>query len=247
MKFFLGTNEPAWLAWAGVPLFVSHIRLRRRIRLPIAIAPWSLDSGGFTELSRHGHWTTTPQEYVEAVDRYATGVGQLVWASPQDWMCEPHIVAKTGLSVREHQERTVESYLLLRDLAPEQPIIPVVQGWTLDDYLLCVELYAEAGVDLETRPLVGVGSVCRRQRSSEISEIMGELHGLGLKLHGFGVKGGGLEIYSDRLESSDSMAWSMWARRENIRLPDCLHKYPDCRSCVDWALEWRRRLLSKVN
>ena len=28
------------------------------------------------------------------------------------------------------------------------PVIPVLQGWTLDDYLACVDLYASAGVDL---------------------------------------------------------------------------------------------------
>jgi hypothetical protein len=28
-----------------------------------------------------------------------------------DWMCEPFMLAKTGLSVREHQQRTVTNYL----------------------------------------------------------------------------------------------------------------------------------------
>ena len=50
-------------------------------------------------------------------------------------MCEPAIVARTGLTVLEHQERTVASYLELRALAPHLPVIPVVQGWHLADYL----------------------------------------------------------------------------------------------------------------
>jgi len=31
-------------------------------------------------------------------------------------MCEPPIIAKTGLSVREHQERTVENFIELEQL-----------------------------------------------------------------------------------------------------------------------------------
>jgi hypothetical protein len=79
------------------------------------------------------------------VNRYADEIGQLDWAAPMDWMCEPWIVEKTGLSVREHQERTVANYLALRDRGP---FIPVLQGWTLEDYETCVDLYAQAGVDL---------------------------------------------------------------------------------------------------
>ncbi len=51
-------------------------------------------------------------------------------------MCEPQIVARTGLSVREHQERTVANYLTLRSIAPDLPFIPVLQGWRIADYLL---------------------------------------------------------------------------------------------------------------
>ena len=47
----------------------------------------------------------------------------------------PLTFAGTHLSVAEHQARTVANYLTLRDLAPELPIIPVVQGWTVADYL----------------------------------------------------------------------------------------------------------------
>ena len=47
-------------------------------------------------------------------------------------MCEPFMLAKTGLTVAEHQARTVANYLELRSLAPELPFVPVLQGWSLD-------------------------------------------------------------------------------------------------------------------
>ena len=60
----------------------------------------------------------------------------------------------------------------LRELAPDLPIIPVVQGQHPEQYLYCVDLYRTlAMVDLTTEPLVGVGSVCRRQGTDEAGQI----------------------------------------------------------------------------
>src|ERR1700728_2833528 len=58
MVFYLGAHQPHWLWRAGVPLFVSHRQLARKRQLRPALARWALDSGGFTELSMHGAWTT---------------------------------------------------------------------------------------------------------------------------------------------------------------------------------------------
>lgn len=251
MIFYLGCPSPSWLQRTTVPLFVSHVRLRRRkTTFPRATAPWALDSGGYSELNTNSRWTVTPQEYVEWVHRYATELGGLQWASPQDWMVEPWILKNTGLSVREHQERTVANYLELRELAPELPFIPVLQGWDVDDYHACADLYEEAGVELTTLPRVGVGSVCRRENTDEIRAIMGSLVGRGIRLHGFGVKSRGLGKYANRLVSADSMAWSFRARKGHIRMPGCTHfteKTPDCRNCMEWALVWRERLVSELS
>lgn len=246
--FYLGCPEPHWLELVDVPLFVSHNRLSRRKRMPRARGPWALDSGGFTELQNHGRWRIGPDEYIAAVRRYRDEIGNLVWAAPQDWMCEPIIInggwangqyfVGTHLTVAEHQRRTVENFVYLRDHAPDLPFIPVLQGWTLDDYLACIELYEQAGVDLTAYPVVGVGSVCRRQATGEIGDITGALTARGLRLHGFGVKSQGLERYSDNLVSADSMAWSMNARREPKR-SSCTHRAKNCASCLDYALAWR--------
>lgn len=240
MKFWLGVHEPAWLSRAGVPLFVSVRRMRRRKSLPKpAIAPWALDSGGFTELSERGRWSVTVDQYVEEVASYA-GVGMLEWAAPMDWMCEPFVLEKTGLSVREHQERTVQNFL---DIRHRGPFIPVLQGFTDDEYHACVDLYYEAGVNLAAEPLVGVGSVCRRQHTHEIRRVISGLADRGLAIHGFGVKTKGLPMYADRLASADSMSWSLNARK-NPPLPTCNHDR--CNNCMDFALAWRKRILGDL-
>src|SRR6266702_2590824 len=134
--FLLGAHHPSWLEQVDVPLFVSHRRLRGQQRLPRALGPWALDSGGFTELAKYGGWRTSEGEYLEAVARYAEEIGHLQWAAPMDWMCEPFMLARTGRSVADHQATTVENYLALRQAAPSLPFVPVLQGWTLADYLL---------------------------------------------------------------------------------------------------------------
>jgi hypothetical protein len=242
MRFFLGTHMPSWLekpALAEVPLFVSHRRLRGYRRLPVACTDWALDSGGFTELSMHGAWVTSASDYVAAVRRYADDIGRLQWAAPQDWMCEPHMLAKTHLSVSDHQDRTIASVLELRHRWADGPFIAVLQGWDRDDYLRHVDKYESAGIDLAAEPVVGLGSVCRRQALAPISDIVASL--APLRLHGFGVKAQGLALYGDRLLSSDSMAWSYGGRR-NGRCASA----KTCANCMHYALWWRQRVLAAL-
>lgn len=239
--FYLGTHEPGWLFKPGPPLFVSHRRLARLTNLRRTARRWCLDSGAFTELSMHGKYVTSPAEYAEAVARYSNEVNGMVWAAPQDWMCEPFMLTRTGLTVLDHQWRTIESYLKLRDHAP---IIPVLQGWTINDYVAHVHMYAESGVDLARVPVVGLGSVCRRQATAEIGGIARELHSYGLRLHGFGVKTLGLVRYGEYLVSADSMAWSQQARREPP-LPG--HTHGNCANCITYAHRWRTNLIDRLD
>lgn len=241
MRFFLGTHMTGWLATVTAPLFVSHRRLAPRKTLPRAAAPWALDSGGFTELNLHGRWTVTPQAYAAAVARYKSEIGGLEWCAPQDWMCEAVVLKRTGLTITEHQRRSVQSVADLRGLGA--PAIPVLQGWDLDDYLHCVDLYDRAGFDLRNEPVVGLGTVCRRQGTKEATKIVRNLRALGLNLHGFGYKTTGLQACGDALVSADSMAWSLSARYRPA-LPGHTHK--TCANCLPYALAWRERLLAVV-
>jgi hypothetical protein len=242
VRFYLGTHLPSWLGSVRVPLFVSHRRLARLRRLPAAGTRWALDSGGFSELSLFGAWRTTPVAYAAAIARYRAEIGSLDWAAPQDWMCEPWILAKTGRTVADHQRATVASVADLRDRVGPL-VIPVLQGWRLADYVACADLYRAEGIDLALEPVVGLGSVCRRQGTSTIAAIVTELDSYGFALHGFGIKTRGLGRYAGHLRSADSMAWSYNARRHTA-LPGCPHR--NCANCPRWALRWRERLLAQA-
>jgi hypothetical protein len=265
-RFLLGTHQPGWLALAGVPLMVSDRRLREYKRLPAAVVPWALDSGGFTELQQFGRWTVAAADYAARVRRYRATVGNLTWAAPQDWMCEPIVIAGgragrvtfagTGLSVDEHQRRTVANLIELRAIAPGVWWLPTFQGYRVDEYLRCAERYAAAGIDLTAEPLVGLGSVCRRQSTVEAEQIITALHAAGVtRLHGFGIKTLGLRRYGHLLASSDSLAWSDDARRRGKPLPGCpAHRadcpprcrahHKNCANCLRYALHWRTKVLA---
>ena len=273
--FMLGCSQPNWLAYPAepgddepAPLFVAVQRLYGRLRsrqLPRAAGRWALDSGGFNHVATHGAWTVPAETYAEQVWRLAHGVGNLQWAAAQDWMCEPFILARTGLDVTEHQALTVDNFRALRrqwDILTDRhaagligpfgrdallcPFRPVLQGWQLDDYFRCADMYERSGVHLAGYPLVGLGSVCRRQATSDIALIVERLHTeLDLPLHGFGIKSLGLERYGAFLSSSDSHAWSTAARR---RERYCQHNDGVRweRNCRQYALEWRDRLLTRM-
>lgn len=239
--FYLGTHRPNWLGLTDVPLFVSRRRLCDRTSLPRALGPCVIDSGGYIELNLHGRWTVTERAYAAEARRYVEEISNVAWLAPLDWMCEPHVLAKTGLDVPEHQARTIASFLKLRELAPDLPWAPVLQGWTLADYRRHVDAYDRAGVDLRAQPIVGIGSVCRRQATSEIVPIVRTIANLGIRLHGFGVKTTGLEQVASSFASADSMAWSFVARKRPIRLTG--HSHMNCANCLPWALQWREGVL----
>ncbi len=246
MLFFLGTHKAHWLGLTAVPLCISRRTLASRRSLPRAKGPWMLDSGGFTELSSYGGWVTNAKTYIAEVRRFKDEIGNLLFAAPQDWMCEPAMLKRTGLTVNEHQIRTVDSFLELKSLDPTLPIFPVLQGWEPEDYARHVEMYDRAGVDLGKEPVVGVGTVCRRQHTAAISSVIGAVMFAGVtRLHGFGVKQLGLERIGHLLTSADSLAWSYAARAEKIRLPG--HPHATCSNCIDFALQWREKLLRTLD
>lgn len=245
--FYIGTNKGHWAGFVDAPLFISNRTLRNRRTFPRAIHNWALDSGGFTELLLNNEWTVEPRTYAAAVRRYRDEMGNMDFASQQDWMCEDHMLQRTQKTVQQHQQLTVDNLLELRNIDPELPIIPVLQGQTIADYLRHIEMFENAGIDLRNEPRVGLGSVCRRQRTTEIVEVVSTIQQQHrMRLHGFGVKTLGLQRVHHLLTSADSMSWSITARWENIKLDECTHRAPKCGDCPVWAMRWRDKVLSTI-
>jgi hypothetical protein len=246
MQFWLGIHHPNWLERLEVPSMVSYRSLRSRKSFPRALSAWMQDSGGFSELSLHGAYTTSARDYAAQTQLHAEQIGNLAFAAVQDHMCEDKVLARTGASIAHHQVRTLESYLDLLDLAPSVPWMPVLQGQVLDDYLRHVDLYTAAGVNLRALPLVGVGTVCRRQHTMVAVRLLQGLGQLGLRLHGFGLKITALLRLRDQLSSGDSMAWSLDGRYPQGGRCKRIRDHQQCINCLEWALLWRERLMLRL-
>jgi hypothetical protein len=211
-----------------------------RKKLDLANVPYAIDSGGFTELNLHGTWLTSEAQYADNVHRVVDKVGHPVFVSPQDWVCG---AANTGKTVQEHQHLTVENWLRLRKLIDSSLyLLPVIQGLTLEDYLACVQLYQKSDVDLTTYPIVGLGSIARRQRTNEGIDIIKGVANRGINVHGFGLKTTSLLKVKGEIVSADSMTWSYAGRR----LPDPAGKTSSLSNSFDYMLQWYRELECKL-
>lgn len=235
---WIGTDVQGF-SW-GVPILVSYGRLRAAKTMPVATAPWVLDSRAFTEVMENGGWTITAERYATDVRRYATEIGHLEWVAPQDWPAGQRVLERTGLTEQEHQSRTVASGRRLRELlAGVTRVLYVITGTTPAGYLRHLDMYRAAGIDLLTEPLVGVGALVGRP-AQEAALIIKMLHAAGLRrLHGFGLKGPALRLVGDLVASVDSANWSGQARYEVGQCPHGLVEWEA--NCPIAAKEWAQR------
>jgi len=222
VRFYVGLHQPAD-AHRFDRACISINRLRGR-KKPIPGVRVLVDSGAFTELNLYGAYRHEVDEYAAELERlYREGVVQIDAAVAQDYMCEAFMLAKTGLTVADHQRLTIERYDALKQALDDRfegncpfPILPVLQGYSPSDYVAHVAAY---GNRLVRNMWVGVGSVCKRNGSPEL--IAAVLKAIAkvrpdLRLHGFGVKVTSLLNSTVRsfLATADSMGWSFAARKQ---------------------------------
>lgn len=192
--------------------FVSVNRLRGR-KSGFAVGDWIMDSGAFSTIAKHGGYPHPVSEYAAEIRRWK-GNSNLLAAVAQDYMCEDHMLAKTSLTIADHQRLTIERYdaLLAEDTGVY--ILPVLQGYTPQSYLDHLKAY---GSRLAHCAWVGVGSICKRNGDPKAIEsvlLAIKTERPDLRLHGFGLKSTALGsgLVRELLHTADSMAWSFAAR-----------------------------------
>jgi hypothetical protein len=212
--FFVGVHHPHNAAKVERAFISYHALKRRRSAFPVLV--WIMDSGSFTTILKFGGYPEEPEVYGAAIRQWSTN-GELLAAVTQDYMCEPHMLTITGMTVADHQRLTIERFdrLSACDLGGTY-LMPVLQGYDPGEY---VEHLAQYGERLPPGAWIGVGSVCKRNGDPAAIEavlLAIKRRRPDLRLHGFGLKktalGSGL--VRSLLFSADSMAWSYAARRE---------------------------------
>jgi hypothetical protein len=210
MKFFVGLHQPSDAKHFDFS-FISVNRLLNR-KSDFEVNGWIMDSGAFSQIYNNGVHMPV-EDYAKVINRFKN-CGKLLAAVTQDFMCEAFILKKTGMTVLEHQQKTIERYIQIKALT-DVYIMPVLQGYDPDEYLQHIDMYGDL---LPHGAYVGVGSVCKRNsRPMEALEVFRAIKRKrpDLRLHGFGLKRTALEEprIKEYLESSDSMAWSFAARK----------------------------------
>jgi len=263
MKFYVGVQTQKQIE--AVDLFVisfTRIRNRKSMFKINNNHDWIFDSGAFSELKMHGKYTFNLDYYLSYVERYNPDVFVNC-----DYMCEPSQLKKTGLTIQEHLEKTIENQIYLFDKKNEMGIksdlMGTLQGWKIEEYLRHIDMMKERGILLD---YMGVGSICRRFKTRKIVDILRTIHNEipNIKLHGFGVK---ISVFKypevfRYLFSSDSMSWSYVARgitefgKYGILygkrcLIDktfiCDRKADDCASCVKYMVNWVNRINKMID
>jgi hypothetical protein len=220
IRFYIGLHQPSDAQhFDRCCIHVERLNTRRK---PLGCKEILLDSQAFMKLKLHGCYPYPPQTYADKVHRVA-GLVERLTAVTEDYMCEPFILAKTGLSVAEHQRLTIERYDELRRLIDSAIyLMPVLQGYRPLEYVDHLRQYGER---LPAGAWVGVGSVCKR--NGDPSQIRDVLYCIkrarpDLRLHGFGLKRTALSWHWIRtaLYSADSLAWSLNARKNGRNAND---------------------------
>ena len=177
-----------------------------------------IDSGGFYSSMTSRKYIRTDDEYLQYVEKIMPDYFAL-----RDYPCEPELLKKHGLTVKQNIQRTVDNHITLLDMLPNYCInaqpVPVIQGWEASDYIDCIDAFQDQGL---MSNYMAIGSVCRRTAVRNIQKIIVSVRDAipsWIRLHGFGIKLTALKdlaIYN-ALYSVDSGAWDYQARWKKFR------------------------------
>lgn len=196
--FFVGLN-PRWQMYRFLPDGLNVMfsaagfwngRGWRRARYPKNAGLKFLDPGGFTLLNKCGDYPFTVANFLNLVVYLKPNY----YATP-DYPCESEIARGMLRTNAERIRATVENARIVSQLHEltnyrAGSFVPVIQGYTLDEYKYCIELYADAGL---LQPYMAVGSMCRRLSSAELRVLIPGIteyarQGNVERLHWFGLK-----------------------------------------------------------
>jgi len=164
-----------------------------------------LDSGAFSLIQKYNDYPYSFKQYIAFAK-----ILKADYVAVMDYPCEPN--SKIKLNVKERILKTVENAQRLMDLAPEINWVFVIQGWTKEDYLYCLDVAKDH--DLLT-PLTAIGSVCVRKNLHEVKEIVLTIRDEipdKIKLHCFGLDirfAEDLAIFNS-IYSFDTHAWCIY-------------------------------------
>lgn len=218
-----------------------------------------LDSGGFSLLNKYGDYPFSVKDYVSLIKHYRPH-----YAAVMDYPCEPEINRKNYLGklgfieLKEYQtnkeriEQTIANTIEILKYEKELPrtqIIPVIQGYTLNEYKYCIDRMCELGI-FDRYKYVAVGTMCRRISNKElrkyivaITDYVWTTHP-NIKFHFFGLKLNALKDYvcAERIHSCDSAAWKMNSSSNMKKVSKKKKIYPDYKDEYNNFIQYEKKI-----
>lgn len=198
-EYYVGTDRFSKADRRNAMISANALVKDKPRKYPITVDRWIMDSGAFSQITQYGDFVMSPEEYIRLACHFQW-CGDLQCIVTQDYMCEPDVLQSLKdigkrASVRIHQKKTVERFIELRKLARKYklrvPVMPVLQGWEVEDYIDHWRMYQNyfrfeylipcpgfAGQGGGTPsdpyfPWVGIGSTCKRNKNPDVvSEIL---------------------------------------------------------------------------
>lgn len=195
--------------------FWDEKKSRFRIRRPPAdhISGLAIDSGGFTAAQRWGKYPWRHEQYVDFVRRMSRDIS-LDFCVVMDYVCEREASEQAHQINLDRIKQTIKNELILRKMAPELPWLGVLQGNTLGERTLDLELRMERPEQLIAQEM-GIGSICGRPPSEAKEIIRFYVERLPhARYHVFGMNIQTLDNADDvfwYVQSWDSYSWA-WGR-----------------------------------
>ncbi len=200
-------------------IFISVVNISR---FPLRTLDFAervfVDSGGFQFFTRFNEYPYSPGSYLELIAKDGDIVTHF---ASMDYPCEPELLEKRNATIEQNIRRTVELAVEMDEIINrvypflKEKFVPVIQGWRLDDYMRCIELYEDVGITADYN-YFGIGSVCRRNSEKEVARIVSAIRkrlGGDVKLHAFGTKISNLRVrkFVHSVYSADTSAWNFEA------------------------------------
>lgn len=179
-----------------------------------------LDSAGFVATAHYGGFPWSIAQYVALAAAFP-----FRWWASIDYCTEVEIAGERD-EVLDRISRTIRANLDCWRMGREAGIggnfLPVIQGRAPADYERCADGISDC---IQSRRLIGVGSMCRRevhgpQGLVAVVDHLDRLLPPRIRLHLFGVKGSAIPFllpFRHRIASLDSQAYGVTARRDAYR------------------------------
>jgi len=196
-----------------------------------------LDSGGFSFFTKWAKYPFTTDQYLEMVRAFCEEHPRTRYVSVMDYPCEP-LINRSDLRTNYQRidETLKNTEALYHREIPSADWVSVIQGHNMEEYSYCSEEFRKRGL---WTPLTAVGSICTRNETFAIKQILFMLSRKhrDVKLHAFGLD---YRVLKDReiwnlIYSSDSGAWRLcgdgnkrkkdWRPRGNVELLESYKRY----------------------